>query len=276
MKHCFHGQTPLPGADNTVPPAAAAAAVTRSCTCCTQTWEQHTIPICTTTALLVLLPLALLPLTIQLPPLLIQQPLPEAAPPSVELTSAWKAGSNPPETACTTIRTQLPLPLPTTHSTPTAAAAAVHSRGTQCRSDICCTASQGATPHQYLHCTHCCHHRRRRHRCCCCCRQPIHPLQLLLQPLPEGAPPDIALAQVFMADGLRDQPLHLRRHAVACRVSAAAVAAAAAIHDVVPAHELVCHSLHDSHGTLIQHLTRITSCVCWGGGGTAQHSTRQR
>jgi hypothetical protein len=28
---------------------------------------------------------------------------------------------------------------------------------------------------------------------------------------------------------------------------------------MVPAHELVCHALHDSHCSLIQHLTRITS-----------------
>ena len=80
--------------------------------------------------------------------------------------------------------------------------------------------------------------------------------------LPEGAPADVALAQVFVADGLRDQALHLRRHAVAGLAAAAAVvvAAAAAVDDVVSAHEFVCHALHDSHGALIEHLTRITSC----------------
>lgn len=101
-------------------------------------------------------------------------------------------------------------------------------------------------------------------QCSSCKRNPQPPSstrscsQAALAASPEGAPANVALAQVFMTYGLCYEPLDLRWNAVARLVAAAC--AAAAVHDMVAAHEFVCHSLHDSHCTLIEHLTGVSSC----------------
>ena len=62
--------------------------------------------------------------------------------------------------------------------------------------------------------------------------------RIVLAPLPEWAPPYVALAEVLVAERLPHQPLHLSCHTVTLhRIHAA-------LDGEVAAHQLVAHALH--------------------------------